>query len=541
MKSLSRYLAAFGLVVGVAVTAAPFATSANAVGGITYYVNSVVNTGALDCATPTNVDCGIGDAIGSFNDDSTINDADSIDFASGVATYVNASTAINNATSGVTLAIDGNGPSETTVTAVGNVFLIFGGVVTISGLTITGGTYPYGGGVYNAGTVNLEGDAISDNSADLNGGGVYNSGTATLMNDTLSGDTSMIDGGGVMNAGIISMTNDTFEGESADFGGGFLNAGTATLFNDTFAQDYAGSSGSGIFNDQALTIGNSVFSDASCFDFGTITDDGYNVESDASCGSNPTDITNSSSINLAPSLAANGSNGPSTLAIDPTSSAYEVVPASNCLFATDERGDPRPGVPGASCDAGAYEYQAPAAAVTPRSDQFITFSPIANVFLGVAPFSLSPVASSGLAVTLTSQDPSVCTTSGLTVSVLSVGTCGLVASQGGNGQFLPTAIVQSFEVAAVIAVHVPGRAHIRRAIAFTRGRVALDVSPPSNGGSRITSYEYSVNGEPWVSVGFGGRVVVTGLKASRVVRLRVRARNAVGVGPSSNTVRVIAR
>ncbi len=265
-------------------------------------------------------------------------------------------------------------------------------------------------------------------------------------------------------------------------------------------------------------------------------------ESDASCGSSPTDITNSSSINLAPSLAANGSTGPSTLAIDPTSSAYEVVPASNCLFATDERGDPRPGVPGTSCDAGAYEYQAPAAAVTPRSDQFITFSPIANVFLGVAPFALSPVASSGLPVILTSQDPSVCTTTiGLRVSVLSVGTCGLVASQGGNGQFLPTAIVQSFDVAAVISVHVPGRAHIRRAIAFTSGRVALDVSPPSNGGSRITSYEYSVNGGPWVSVGFGGRVVVTGLKASRVVRLRVRARNAVGVGPSSNTVRVTVR
>ncbi|HTB08854.1 MAG TPA: choice-of-anchor Q domain-containing protein, partial [Acidimicrobiales bacterium] len=389
--------------------------------------------------------------------------------------------------------------------------------------------------------VTLENDAISGNTVIFDGGGVYNAGTATLSNDTFSDDSASDFGGGVANeGGVISMTNDTFDGDSAAAGGGFLNVGTATATNDTFAQD-VGNPGDGILNDGVLSIANSVFSDASCSSFGPITDNGYNVESDASCGSSPTDITNSSSINLAPSLAANGSTGPSTLAIDPTSSAYEIVPAGNCLFVTDERGDPRPGVPGASCDAGAYEYQAPAAAVTVRSGQFITFSPIANVFLGVAPFALSPVASSGLPVILTSQDPSVCTTSGLTVSVLSVGTCGLVASQGGNGQFLPTAIVQSFDVAAVISVHVPGRAHIRRAIAFTSGRVALDVSPPSNGGSRITSYEYSVNGGPWVSVGFGGRVVVTGLKASRVVRLRVRARNAVGVSPSSNTVRVIAR
>src|ERR1700734_2417073 len=106
MKSLSRYLAASGLVMGIALIAAPFSTNASAVGGITYYVNSVADTGASDCATPANIDCGIGDAIASFDADSTVNNADSIVFANGVATYVNGNTEIFNNTSGVSLAID---------------------------------------------------------------------------------------------------------------------------------------------------------------------------------------------------------------------------------------------------------------------------------------------------------------------------------------------------------------------------------------------------------------------------------------------------
>ncbi|MGO9560917.1 MAG: InlB B-repeat-containing protein, partial [Acidimicrobiales bacterium] len=41
------------------------------------------------------------------------------------------------------------------------------------------------------------------------------------------------------------------------------------------------------------------------------------------------------------------------------SSAFEEVPSADCSVTTDERGDPRPGVPGENCDAGAFEYQQP--------------------------------------------------------------------------------------------------------------------------------------------------------------------------------------
>jgi hypothetical protein len=70
---------------------------------------------------------------------------------------------------------------------------------------------------------------------------------------------------------------------------------------------------------------------------------------------------NSSTINLATSLAANGSSGPETLAIGTDSSAFEEVPPANCTVSTtvstDERGEPRPGFPGENCDAGAFEAQ----------------------------------------------------------------------------------------------------------------------------------------------------------------------------------------
>ena len=73
-------------------------------------------------------------------------------------------------------------------------------------------------------------------------------------------------------------------------------------------------------------------------------DDGYNVESDETCGFGGSDLVNKADINLA-TLAVSGS-GPETMAIDSTSSAYEEVPAANCVDNYDERGEPRPGIPG---------------------------------------------------------------------------------------------------------------------------------------------------------------------------------------------------
>jgi uncharacterized protein (TIGR03437 family) len=77
----------------------------------------------------------------------------------------------------------------------------------------------------------------------------------------------------------------------------------------------------------------------------------------------------------------------------------------------------------------------------------ISFGPIPNQVLGVAPFSISAAASSGLTVVFVSTTPSVCTVSGNIVTLVAVGTCSVTASQPGNSEFAAaTPVTQSFVV-----------------------------------------------------------------------------------------------
>ena len=278
--------------------------------------------------------------------------------------------------SGGTLTILGAGAPVTTADGggAGPVFTVSLGTAAIDDLTITDGYgaggpgEANGGGVDNTGgTVTLTGDTLSNDTAIDWGGGVSTGvgTTVTLTDDTLAGD-SAYGGGGIYNdGGNATLTNDTLSSDwAATFGGGVYNYnyGNATLTDDTLSNDVAPESGGvggggGVYNDgNAPTISNSVLDGAPCE--GNITDGGYNVESDDTCGFGSTDVVDSSSINLATSLAANGSSGPETLAIGTDSSAYAEVPTANCTVTTDERGVPRPGLPGpgASCDAGAFEY-----------------------------------------------------------------------------------------------------------------------------------------------------------------------------------------
>ena len=70
-----------------------------------------------------------------------------------------------------------------------------------------------------------------------------------------------------------------------------------------------------------------------------------------------------------------------------------------------------------------------------KVNQSITFpNPGAKTMIQ-SPFDVSATASSGLAVTLTSTTPSVCTVSGMTITLLAPGSCAIVASQGGNANY----------------------------------------------------------------------------------------------------------
>jgi len=79
--------------------------------------------------------------------------------------------------------------------------------------------------------------------------------------------------------------------------------------------------------------------------------------------------------------------------------------------------------------------------------QTITFGALSNVIVGVAPFSISATASSGLAVTFTSMTTSVCSVSGSTMTIVATGTCSITANQAGNATYSAASpVTQSFTV-----------------------------------------------------------------------------------------------
>ncbi len=70
-----------------------------------------------------------------------------------------------------------------------------------------------------------------------------------------------------------------------------------------------------------------------------------------------------------------------------------------------------------------------------KADQTITFAELPGKNFGDAPFSLTGTATSGLGVSYTSSNPGVASVTGSTVTILSVGTTTLTASQSGNGNY----------------------------------------------------------------------------------------------------------
>ncbi len=128
-----------------------------------------------------------------------------------------------------------------------------------------------GGGVYNAGTFNMNGGAISGNTSWKNGGGVYNTGTFNLTSGEISGNSATIDtssldcnGAGVYTIGTMTMsggsiTNNTAKGSA---GGILVEGGVCTMTggeisgNSTVSYSGGGvfAGGTGAFNMSGGTI-----------------------------------------------------------------------------------------------------------------------------------------------------------------------------------------------------------------------------------------------------------------------------------------------
>jgi len=133
---------------------------------------------------------------------------------------------------------------------------------------------------------------------------------------------------------------------------------------------------------------------------------------------------------------------------------------------------------------------------TIRQAQTLSFDSLTNKTLGEADFTISATASSGLAVSFSSLTPNVCSVTGTSVHLLSIGTCTIRASQSGDASYeAATPVEQSFTVSASTSAPING------VCGFDDGRV-LNFFPnnlctqgiPSSVSVGIDTYQWSCLG-----------------------------------------------
>jgi hypothetical protein len=207
--------------------------------------------------------------------------------------------------------------------------------------------------------------SVSGNTALSFGGGIFNTagGTLTVAGTLMSNNTADLDeGGGVTNnGGTLILTNDTLWNNLAATAGGAVSGSTSiTLTNDTIADNsVAVGPAAGIFTEDALiantTVADNTGGSGNC-DGATLTDEGYNLDTDGTCDFHAATDKNE----VDPQLGSLQANGGPTLTMAPASASPVVnaippgVNGCGTTITTDQRGALRPN--GTGCDIGAYEY-----------------------------------------------------------------------------------------------------------------------------------------------------------------------------------------
>ncbi|MGI9057154.1 MAG: choice-of-anchor Q domain-containing protein [Ktedonobacteraceae bacterium] len=242
-----------------------------------------------------------------------------------------------------------------------------GGTVSISNSTFANNSathYIGGGGLLNdSGTVSISNSTFANNSASY-GGGLLNYGsTVSISNSTFANNSASYYGGGLDNGGgTVSISNSTFANNSASYGGGLDNGGTVSISNSTFANNsgyaaYGG--GGGLDNGGTVSISNSIVATNTGVNCkGGVSDQGYNLSSDSSCGLTGTGSLQNTDPRLDPKGLQNNGGPTQTIALLSGSPAIDTIPVARCP-STDQRGTTRPDNGETACDMGAYEFSDP--------------------------------------------------------------------------------------------------------------------------------------------------------------------------------------
>ena len=184
---------------------------------------------------------------------------------------------------GDNLTINGLGASNLTVSGGGasEVFSVAtGAAVTISGLTISGGMsdiFGDGGGISNAGTLNLDNVVVTGNQAAgsfTEGGGIYNTGSLTLNHSAVidnqsNSNFSLAAGGGIENVtgAVLTVNSSTISGNLAVSADGPTQGGA---IDNQFGAKLS-ISGSTVSDNQAIGASGFIGNDAQG---GAINDEG---------------------------------------------------------------------------------------------------------------------------------------------------------------------------------------------------------------------------------------------------------------------------
>jgi CSLREA domain-containing protein len=274
--------------------------------------------------------------------------------------------------------ISGNGPSTND------------GTLTVTNTTFSANTslQPTDpGAIINKGTLTITNSTFSGNGAS-GPGAINNFGTLTITNSTFSGNGSEFVGA-IFNHGTLAITNSTFYGNVGSFTVGAIwnnDGGIVTVTNSTFSNNMSnGQFGTrvfsgAIFNESgSAIIKNTIFAASTNFSptmpsngspisncQGTLTDAGYNISDDNSCGFARTGTANNGD-DVNPTLSSDGltnNGGPTqTIALFGGSPAIDAIPVADCTdqngkrLKTDQRGFPRPDAGESVCDIGAFETQ----------------------------------------------------------------------------------------------------------------------------------------------------------------------------------------
>jgi len=244
--------------------------------------------------------------------------------------------------------------------------------VSLSGMTIRGGSSPIGGGILNRENLTLTEVIVMSNTTSGDGGGIWNAGQLQVTRSAIHSNTANRGGGIFQQEGTANITETTLGLNNANTGGGIANfAGTANIHRSTIAQNQTGIWSQGnialtFTNVQGSIVSNNTSGDVirdGAF-FITIASQGHNIVGNGTAIGNFSQPTDQVGVDpLLESFTNHGGPTPVFNLLPGSPAINRGNPAIVSPPAFDQRGTGFPRIRGGVIDVGAFEAHPPVVGV----------------------------------------------------------------------------------------------------------------------------------------------------------------------------------